>query len=259
LHLKYFQNLTLLEKNLMHSIKKSVLLSAVLLAMAGGVQAQKAGDDIISAGIVNVNPNPSLGPLSTTGGFPGVSAGFGVTTSGASASIGSVNTLTIGWLHMFTDNLAAEVNIGIPPKMTVDVTTPRAAAVPHPGAATSTYMAPAVIAKYLFNKPGDQWRPYLGLGLAYVSFSDVTANLADPLVNNLAGTSASLSSSWAPIYNAGTIFNINDRWSISASVSYIPVSTTATFVSSAATGGATTTGTLKLDTIDYVLRVGYKF
>jgi outer membrane protein len=248
-----------LEKNLMRSIKKSALFSAVLLAVAGGVHAQKAGDDIISAGIVNVNPNASLGTLSTTGGFPGVAAGFGATTSGASASIASVNTLTIGWLRMITDNMAVEVNIGIPPKMTVDVTTPKAAAVSHPGAATATYMAPAVVAKYLFNKPGEQFRPYLGLGATYVSFSNVTANVADPLVNNLAGTSASLSSSWAPIYNAGVIYNINDRWSINASVSYIPVSATATFVSSAATGGATTTGTLKLDTMDYVLRVGYKF
>ncbi len=243
----------------MSSFKKSVLLSAMLLAVAGGVHAQKAGDDIISAGIVNVNPNSSLGTLSTTGGFPGVAGAFGVTTSAASASIASVNTLTIGWLHMFTDNIAAELAIGVPPKLTVDVTTPKAAAIPHPGAATSTYMAPAVIAKYLFNKPGEQWRPYVGLGATYVSFSNVTANLSDALVNNLAGTSASLSSTWAPVYNAGVIYNINDRWSVNASVSYIPVSTTATFISSAATGGATTSGTLKLDTMDYVIRVGYKF
>lgn len=243
----------------MRSIKKSVLFSAVLLAVAGGVHAQKAGDNIISAGIVNVNANPSLGPLSTTGGFPGVAGAFGVTTSAASASIASVNTLTVGWLRMFTDNIGAELNLGIPPKMTVDVTTPKAAAVAHPAGATATYMAPAVVAKYLFNKPGEQWRPYLGLGVAYVMFNDVKANIADPLVNNLAGTSASLSSEWAPIYNGGVIYNINDRWSVNASVSYIPVSTKATFVSSAATGGATTTGTLKLDSIDYVLRVGYKF
>lgn len=243
----------------MRSIKKTMLFSAALLALVSGVHAQKAGDDIISAGIVNVNPNPSLGALSSTGGGPGVAAFFNSQTAGAGASISSVNTLTVGWLHMFTDNLAGEVAIGIPPKLTVDVTTPSAAAKSHPGAATSTYMAPAVIAKYLFNKPGEQWRPYVGLGVTYVSFSDVTANLTDPLVINLAGTSASLSSAWAPVYNAGVIYNINDRWSVNASVSYIPVNTTATFVSSAATGNATTTASLKLDTIDYVLRVGYKF
>ena len=244
----------------MRSINKSILLSAALLAIAGGAQAQKAGDDIISAGIVNVNPNPSLGVLNSTGGSSApATAFFNTQTPGAGASSSSVNTLTVGWLHMFTDNIAGEIALGIPPKITMDVTTPSAGVKSHPGAATATYLAPAIIAKYLFNKPSDQWRPYLGLGATYVSFSDVTANLSDPLVNNLAGTSASLSSTWAPIYNAGVIYNINDRWSINASVSYIPVSTTATFVSSAATGGATTTGTLKLDTIDYVLRVGYKF
>lgn len=243
----------------MRSINKSVLVSAVLLAIAGGVHAQKAGDDIISAGIVNVNPNPSLGVLSSTGGGPGVAGFFNSQTAGASASISSVNTLTLGWLHMFTDNIGGEIAVGIPPKLTMDVTTPSAAVKSHPGAATATYLAPAVIAKYLFNKPGEQWRPYIGLGATYVSFSNVTANLSDALVNNLAGTSASLSSTWAPVYNAGVIYNINDRWSVNASVSYIPVSTTATFVSSAATGGASTTGTLKLDTMDYVVRIGYKF
>lgn len=245
----------------MCSFKKSVLLSAVLLAVAGGVHAQKAGDYILSAGIVNVNPNPTLGALSSTGGASApATAFFNTQTPGASANISSVNTLTVGLIRMFTDNIAGELAVGIPPKLTVNVTTPKAAAgASHPDAATATYLAPAVIAKYLFNKPGDQWRPYVGLGATYVSFSDVTANKSDALVNNLAGTSASLSSSWAPIYNLGAIYNFDERWSINASVSYIPVSTTATFISSAATGGATTTGTLKLDTMDYVIRVGYKF
>jgi outer membrane protein len=98
-------------------------------------------------------------------------------------------------------------------------------------------------------------RPYLGLGVTHVSFRNVKANTSDPLVARLAGTSASLSSSWAPVYNAGLIYNINERFSVNASVSYIPIKTTATFVGS----GTTTTGRLKLNPLDYVVRIGYKF
>lgn len=233
----------------MRSIKKSLLFSAAILAVASGAHAQKAGDNIIGVGIASVQPTASLGVVSSTSG------GFTAATAGASASISSVSTLTIGFLHMFTDNIAAELTLGVPPKMTVDLRTPNGGATSHPGAATATYMAPAVVAKYLFNKPVDAWRPYVGLGLTYVSFDNVSPNTSDTLVNTLSGTGASLSSSWAPVYNLGVIYNINERWSVNASVSYIPIETKATFYGS----GQTSSGTLKLDTTDYVIRVGYKF
>jgi outer membrane protein len=58
-----------------------------------------------------------------------------------------------------------------------------------------------------------------------------------------------------PVYNAGAIYNIDDKWSINGSVSYLPIKTTATFVGS----GAVTTGDAKLNTTDYVIRLGYRF
>jgi outer membrane protein len=240
----------------MSPIKKSVLLTAVLLALAGGAHAQKAGDDIISAGIVSVNPSTSLGALNSVGPAAGA---FNPLTVGASASISSVNTLTVGWLHMFTDNIGAELTVGIPPKLTFDLTTPNGTSLSHPGAATATYLAPAVVAKYLFNKPTDQWRPYVGLGTTYISFNDISVNKADTMVNTLGGSSASLSSGWAPIYNLGVIYNIDARWSINAAVSYIPFRTTIAFSGTGGGTGTTTSGNLDLNTTDYVIRVGYKF
>ncbi|MNE77234.1 Outer membrane protein W precursor [compost metagenome] len=111
------------------------------------------------------------------------------------------------------------------------------------------------MAKYLFHTPADKVRPYLGLGVTHASFRDAKINQSDPLVVRLAGTSVSLSSSWAPVYNAGLIYNINERLSINASVSYIPLKTNATFVGS----GTTSTTRLRLNPVDYVVRLGYKF
>lgn len=125
--------------------------------------------------------------------------------------------------------------------------------------ASAKALTPAVVAKYFFNKPGDKVRPYLGLGVSHVSFRNVSANLDDAEVKAFAGNGASLSSSWAPVYNAGMIYNLDDKWSINGSMSYIPIKTTVTFSGSGAGAGVTTTGDLKINTTLYVVRLGYHF
>ena len=68
-----------------------------------------------------------------------------------------------------------------------------------------------------------------------------------------------MSSSWTPVYNAGVIYNIDEKWSINGSVSYLPVKTDVTFMGAGQGTGTTTTNTMKLNTTDFVVRVGYKF
>ena len=114
---------------------------------------------------------------------------------------------------------------------------------------------PAAVGKYFFGTTNDKWRPYVGFGVSRVSFHNVEINRNDSTVLAMAGTSAAFSSSWVPVYNAGAIYNIDDKWSINGSVSYLPIKTTATFVGS----GAVTTGDAKLNTTDYVIRLGYRF
>jgi outer membrane protein len=160
---------------------------------------------------------------------------------------------------MYTDNVGAEVTIGIPPKLTLDLATPNGTLKSHPAGATAKALTPAVVAKYFFKTPADKVRPYLGLGVSYVSFNSVEANLADPEVKGFAGSGVSLTSSWVPVYNAGMIYNIDDKWSSNGSVSYLPIKTTVTFSGSGVATGVTTTGDLKLNTTDYVVRVGYRF
>ena len=232
----------------MTSISKIALACAALVA-ASGAFAQKAGDDIISAGIASINPNASLGTMTSQYSV------FTGSLVGASANIASTTTVSMGWLHMYTDNIGAEFTIGVPPKLTVDMTSPHGQVVSHPGASTAKALTPTAVAKYFFNTSTDKVRPYLGLGVTHVSFQSITTNSSDATIQALAGTSASLSSSWAPVYNAGVIYNIDEKWSINGSVSYMPIKTTATFVGS----GFTTSGELKINPTDYVIRLGYKF
>lgn len=228
--------------------KTFIACGSLLLASSGAI-AQKAGDTILAVGVAVIAPRESLGPLRSVGP---AAAPFNAATAGATVHIDNETTASFSVLHMFSDNIAAELTLGVPPKFDVDVQLPSGS---HPGAASAKELTPALVGKYLFKTPADTVRPYLGLGVSHVSFRSVKANTSDPLVARLAGTSASLSSSWAPVYNAGLIYNINERFSVNASVSYIPIKTTATFVGS----GTTTTGRLKLNPIDYVVRLGYKF
>lgn len=232
--------------------------AALVLLLATGAltpaaHAQKAGDDIVGFGVASINPNASIGTLTSVGP---AAVPFNAATAGATASIGAETTLSLGWLHMVNNSLGVEGTIGIPPKLTVDV---GLAGGPQPAAATARALTPTLIGKYFFSMPGDTVRPYLGLGVTYAKFSSVRANTASPLVNSLAGGSASLSSEWAPVFNGGLVYNINDRWSINASVTYIPLKTTATFAGAEVGTGTTTTGKLKINPTDYVVRVGYRF
>ena len=235
-------------------------VASLLVAGASSAFAQKAGDFILGVGGALIVPNTSLGTLTSTSSSAPSAAAFNATLNGANASIGQESTFVVSGLYMWTDNVATELTLGVPPKLTVDLDTPNGTAKTHPAAATARVYNPALVAKYLFNSPTDTLRPYLGLGVTYVSFTDATPNVADSTVKALAGSSASLSSSWAPVFNAGLIYNIDSRWSINDSISYVPLKTDVSFTGPGlGAGTVATTGTLTINPVDYVVRVGYKF
>ncbi len=231
------------------------LAACVAALAASSAFAQKAGDNILGVGLASINPNAKLGGLTSTGPY---AVPFSAVTTGASGDVSSEITVSMSWLHMYTNHLAVEATIGLPPKHTIDLRTPSpyASAAFHPGAATLKPYTPAVVAKYLFNAPGATLRPYLGLGLSRVTFHDFNVNKSDAMVAQVAGTSASSSADWSPVYNAGVVYNLSDRWSINASVAYLPIRTKVTFVGA---GGTVTQGDMKLNTTDYVVRLGYRF
>ena len=229
-------------------LAKTLAVATLCMALSPS-WAQKAGDLILSVGAAYMKPNASLGPTTSTGAQ---AANFNGALAGGSANIKGSSTETLGAFYMWTDQIATELTIGIPPKMTVDITLATGA---HPGAATAKVINPSLVAKYLFNNPGDQIRPYAGIGVSDVSFTSVQANTADLTVGALAGTSSSLSSSWAPVFNAGVVYNFDEKWSLNSSISYVPLKTNVTFVGSS----TVTTGVLTVNPWDLVIRIGYKF
>jgi len=242
----------------MKTISK-ISLACALAVAASGALAQKAGDNIVSLGLASINPDAQLGTVTSTSASAPSAAAFTAQLKDATANVAGKSTVSFSWLHMYSDNMGAELSLGIPAEFTQDLNTPNGTVKTHPAAAKLKILTPAVIAKYFFGEAKDQWRPYLGLGLTHVTFTDVKTNPADATVQALAATSASFKSSWAPVFNAGVVYNIDDRWSVIGSVAYLPIKTTATFVGPGMGVAVTSTGDVKLNTTDYVLRVGYRF
>jgi outer membrane protein len=230
-----------------------IALSVAAVTLACSAFAQKQGDNVLGLGVAFINPSTSVGPLTSS-----ESHVAGLLTN-ATASISKENTISIGWLHMYTDEIGVEATIGVPPKHKLDFNIPALApANSHPGAMSVKTWTPTVVGKYFLNTPQDELRPYLGLGVSRVSFHAPT--LIDQTLAGVAGTSINMSASWAPVYNFGAIYKIDDRWSINGSVSYLPIKTHATFSGpGVGAGAATTQGDIKVNTTDYVIRVGYKF
>ena len=253
---------------------RGIFLIASLL-VASSSHAQKAGDTVLGVGWAFIHPNGSLGAANTTGGgtipvgYPSVgglpeAAVFNGALSGATANIDKANTPTISILHMFTNDIGAELSLGVPPKLTVNMAAPHNISEPVVNAAaTAKSLTPALVAKYFFASPESAFRPYVGFGVTHASFKNIQPRTSSATVAELAGISASLSSSWAPVYNLGLIYNINDKWSINGSVSYIPLSSNVTFVGpglpSTGLPPVTTTTKLTINPTDYVIRLGYKF
>ena len=242
----------------MTSITKITLACLALLATSG-VFAQKAGDNVVNLGLALIHPNTQLASVTTTSTSAASATAFTASLKDATAHVDSHTFASFSWLHMYSNNMGAEVTIGIPKEFTLDLTTPNGTVKNHDGAVKLKILTPAVVAKYFFGTTQDQWRPYLGLGVSHVAFSGVRVNAADSTVQALAGTTAESSSSWTPIYNAGLIYNLDDTWSVSGAVSYLPIKTAVTFVGPGLGVPITSTADVKLNSTSYVLRVGYRF
>lgn len=231
---------------------------SVLATLPLAVSAQSAGDNILNIGWFHLYTDDSSQPLART--FPSQQ-----TFIGSGARVGSADTLGLAYTRFFTNNFALTLDVGIPPKFNLD----GAGILSGAGRLGSAKQwSPAVVAKWYFGEPQAKWRPFVGVGVTHVWYSDVklSSSLHDlttvPFLGGGNGsTSASLSSSWAPVANVGINYNLDQRWSIGFSLSYIPLDTDADIIGRNASGTIVSRHKTSLTLDPYVtfLSVGYKF
>ena len=249
-----------------NQLKSALIMTLIGAVTAQSAMAQKAGDNVATFGAAYISFDSSVGALTSSGANPAESGAFNAvnnTLGTTTAKANNTGLVTASFLHMLTDHWAGEIVLGVPPKVKMNLNIP-GAGIAYAGAIPTSYKngasakswTPTVFAKYLFNEPTDGFRPYLGLGISYAWFSNVQFENAT-LLNTLSGGGAKLSSSWNPVATLGAIYNLNEKWSLVAAASYMPLKSTTTLTSGS--GVTTTTGVLKLDSTIYNVSVGYKF
>jgi len=230
---------------------------SLLAAFSLPAAAQSAGTNIFGVGWFHLAPNDSSDPLS-------FSKPVVFTIPGSGASIDSADTLGLAITHFWTDNLATTLDVGIPPRFHLKAQGAVLASEGVTEIGSAKQWSPAIVAKWYFGDAESKFRPFVGAGVTYVWYTGV--QLSQPFQNaatitGQTGTSsAHLSSSWAPVANVGASYNFDKNWSLSLSVSYIPLKTNADVTTTGGAFGTTVAHTtLTINPLITFLSVGYAF
>ncbi|MFT4047202.1 MAG: OmpW family outer membrane protein [Solimonas sp.] len=233
---------------------KNLLPALVLCLPSLTASAQTAGTVVTQIGWLHAQTHDGSNPLHTDvkaglGSLIGIPDSFD--SPGTSTSIGNADTLVIANSYFITGHLALKFEGGIPPTFDLygrGVVQPNenlsALSVDlgaHRPLASSMQWSPALLFQYHFRPAAARWRPYAGVGVTYTWFTHVDLNngFKDDLKNtfgvplavaNLKSPSgiyveANATPDWAPIANAGLSYAFSPRWGVSASVSYVGLST----------------------------------
>ncbi|WP_207004853.1 OmpW/AlkL family protein [Trinickia mobilis] len=237
---------------------KQAITGAAALACVTAAHAQTAGTFYLTTGWFHLAPQSSSDPLEilSTGGTP-----VNQSVAGTSASADSSDTLGTSIGYFITDHIATEFEFGIPAKFDLQGSGTLA---PYGTLGTVRQWSPALLFKWNFLSPQSKFRPYAGLGVTRVWFSDATITNGTFQANVLHGpTSVSTDRSWAPVFNLGFNYSFTDHWFAGVSISYIPLSVKANFTTQAQTPVGTLTvnsqAKIRLNPIVTYAKIGYRF
>lgn len=238
-------------------LKQAITGAAVALACTTAAHAQSAGTFYTSTGWFHFAPQSGSDALKVLS-VGGNSINQSVPNTGA--DVDQSDTIGLSFGYFITDHLAAEIEGGIPPKFNIEGT----GALSSFGTLGSARLwSPALLFKWNFLKPDDKFRPYVGLGVTRVWFTDAKITNNQFQSQFLHGaTSVSTDRSWAPVFNAGFNYAFNKHWFAGLSVSYIPVSVTANFTSNNVGPLGVTVQSqakIRLNPIVTFAKIGYNF
>jgi len=201
-----------------------------LLATVAAASAQ-AQDSTLKLGLTRYDAH------SKTNGISGVGL-----PAGADAEVGDATTVIFVYEYQLAPNIGLELVLGVPPKIKAKAT----GSVAFLGdVLEARNMAPTLLLNYHFGQTGDTWRPYVGAGINYTKFVDISTPY---------GWDVSLSDSWGPAVQAGIDYAINKQWGAFASVAAVKVKSDLV-----ATGATVLQTTIDFRPVVYSVGLSYRF
>ncbi|SDT94256.1 OmpW/AlkL family protein [Halopseudomonas salegens] len=220
-----------------------LLLAPALLA-ASVAQAYQAGDIIVRAGAVTVDPRESSSTLK----FDGASI------PGTGATVDSDTQLGLNFVYMLNSNLGIELLAATPFSHTVGVKglggglDGKLADIKH--------LPPTLSAVWYPLQHQSAFQPYVGAGINYTTFfsEDLTGTRKAQGFSGL-----SLDDSWGLAVQIGADYMLSDNLMLNAQARYIDISTDASVNGPTALGYQQTKVKVDIDPWVYMVGLGYKF
>ncbi|WP_299549803.1 OmpW family outer membrane protein [uncultured Tateyamaria sp.] len=172
----------------MKHTSRFVVAACTALALAGGVSAQSQGDWTLGVGLGGVFPDSDNG-----------------TVASSTADVDEGYALTITGEYFFLDNWGIELLAATQFKHDVSLSgSGEIGSVKH--------LPPTLSVNYHFPTQ-TVWKPYLGIGVNYTTFSDESSRLGD----------LELDDSWGVAVQAGIDYAISDRDAFRANIRWIDI------------------------------------
>ncbi|MDH1065594.1 OmpW family outer membrane protein [Pseudomonas sp. GD03985] len=228
-------------------MKKTLLASSLIaLALAAPLaQAHKAGDIIVRAGAVTVDPHESSSDIWV--------GALGTDVAGTKATLDSNTQLGLNFAYMITDNIGIELLAATPFSHDVGVK-----GMPGPYAGLNgklgelKHLPPTLSVVYYPLDSSSAFQPYVGAGLNYTWFFDTKLSSA---AEDKGFSGFDLDDSWGLAGLVGLDYMLTDNLLLNAQVRYVDIDTKGT----TSFGGREVEVDVDVDPFVYMVGLGYKF
>lgn len=225
---------------------KSLFTASLLaLAIAAPVaQAYQAGDIIVRAGAITVDPHEDSGNIDHA--VLGKVAGSG-------ATLNSDTQLGLNFAYMVTDNFGIELLAATPFSHDVGVKgMPGAFAGLNGKLGSLKHLPPTISAIYYPLDKSSAFQPYVGVGINYTWFFDTELS-SEAEGKGFSGLD--MKDSWGLAGQIGMDYMLSDNLMLNAQVRYIDIDTTGTTY----LAGDKVKVDVDVDPFVYMVGLGYKF
>lgn len=224
-------------------MRKSLFTASVLaVALAAPfAQAHQAGDVILRAGAITVDPHEDSGNVKLAG----------TPVPGTGATLNSDTQLGLNFAYMVTDNIGVELLAATP--FTHDVGTKGLGGLKL---GELKHLPPTLSVVYYPLEKNSAFQPYVGAGINYTwFFDDKLTSEAENSALQLRGLD--MKDSWGLAAQVGMDYMLTDSLMLNAQVRYIDIDTTGTTYSEAL--GQKIKVDVDVDPFVYMVGLGYKF
>ncbi|MGE8189063.1 OmpW/AlkL family protein [Pseudomonas sp. NPDC086278] len=232
----------------MHKSLRSAALFALALA-APLAHAHEAGDIIVRAGAITVNPKADSSSVKVD---QGPLAG---TNLGGKATMSSDTQLGLNFAYMLTSNWGIELLAASPFEHDVKLKgTALGAANGKLG--TLKHLPPTLSVVYYPLDAKSAFQPYVGAGINYTWIYDEHVG-SEAQSNGFSNFKAK--NSWGMAFQVGADYMITDNIMLNAQMRYIDIDTRATVENDSVAPGTRARVNVDVDPFIYMVGLGYKF